>query len=738
MNQDTPKISIIIPIHNEENYLFKFLPELVWKLNKTSFNWQLIVSENGSSDNTLQLAQEYAKRTKDVQVLTSPNPDYGLAVKKGFLAADGDYLVLFDLDYYDTNFIDQAILKMNKYDVVVGSKLDPESQDTRSIHRRFATLVFSSILKMLFGLKISDTHGIKILKRKKFLPLIKQSRMTKELFDTELLLRAQKNNFEIGELPISVIEKRQSRSSIFVRGLKTLKDLVKLKFYFLRENLSSWHRKSIFQYWPMLALVIISLLIMKSSLQLPFSLIDDGLVIDKSNEFVSKITNLNFRELDWLLLESRTGRSRPIFWLFMFIQYWFVGNNSFTLHILRIIFSASLISLVYYISYKLTKSKFVGILASLPALLFYRNVENFYRLVSQEIPMTLFLLLGIVLAFEFKKKWLGKIVGPLLILSAILTKETAIFVVPLLLLGLLIDKENEKTWQQLFLTSLIGIAYIFIARFFNYGKQNYSSNFKVDLQTWFKTFQEYKLQLDSSWLSRLLQLSGISLVIAAIKKDRLKISLISLVWLSASFLILLPWKLALGRYLTPVLPAIGLFIAFETYRQIKYSLKNPIFVILLGVFVYYWANFIFTNTIQSLNIATDFVAREKANAVMVDTAVKSMPKNSTLYFNFEKNPNHYEWISEAERHFRLFHNRSDLKTSLFNEKSDVEFLATWSFPDNQIPISSLSDDVLLKKIETKTQQYNPILKDSLKTLVESGTPLIPTYSSSYIWHLHKL
>ena len=228
-------ISIVIPIHNEEKYLKNYLFDLSSKLKKSHLNYEIVLSENGSQDQTLKIAKSLSKKDPKIKVLTSRIPNYGLAVKMGFLFSKADYLVLFDLDYYDVDFLQKSLPFLKKVDVIVGAKIGVGSKDNRILFRKLVTLIFSLILKLFFGLKISDTHGIKILKRKSVLPIIKECRFTKDIFDTELLIRSQYRGLKLAELPIIVNEKRSSRTSIIKRSLRTIKDLIILKIHLARE-----------------------------------------------------------------------------------------------------------------------------------------------------------------------------------------------------------------------------------------------------------------------------------------------------------------------------------------------------------------------------------------------------------------------------------------------------------------------------------------------------------------------
>ena len=107
---------------------------------------------------------------------------------------------------------------------------------TRPWPRRMVTLVFSTILKVGFGLGVSDTHGMKVLRRQPIVPLAEACKFGTDLFDTELILRAERAGLRSGEVPVVVQELRPSRSSIARRIPRTMANLVKLRITLWRER----------------------------------------------------------------------------------------------------------------------------------------------------------------------------------------------------------------------------------------------------------------------------------------------------------------------------------------------------------------------------------------------------------------------------------------------------------------------------------------------------------------------
>lgn len=236
---NAPELSIVIPIHNEEEVLADAVTDLCALLRNECpiGTFELILSENGSSDGTFEAAASLAKRFPEVQVLSLGRPDYGRAMKDGFLAGSGAYLFNFDIDYYSIGFLTRALalLRTGECDIVIGSKRAPESVDRRPFARKLITLGFVTLLKLLFGLKAQDTHGIKGFNREKTLALVRQTVSGKDLFDTELVLRAEKAGLKIGHLPVVVEEHRQARSSILGRIPRTFAGLLSLRLVLWRE-----------------------------------------------------------------------------------------------------------------------------------------------------------------------------------------------------------------------------------------------------------------------------------------------------------------------------------------------------------------------------------------------------------------------------------------------------------------------------------------------------------------------
>jgi hypothetical protein len=97
------------------------------------------------------------------------------------------------------------------------------------------TATFSLLLRVAFGLRVSDTHGMKALRRAAVEPIARRCRFGTDLFDTELVLRAERVGLAIAELPVAVEERRPSRTPIWRRVPRTLAGLARLRLTLWRE-----------------------------------------------------------------------------------------------------------------------------------------------------------------------------------------------------------------------------------------------------------------------------------------------------------------------------------------------------------------------------------------------------------------------------------------------------------------------------------------------------------------------
>ena len=235
-------LSVVMPAHNEAGYLETAVQDVDEALRARGLEHEILVVENGSADDTLNIGQRLADELPAVRVSTRAVADYGAALRDGILAARGDLIVTFDVDYYDLGFVDDALALLTgdaPPAIVVGSKRAPGARDVRPWPRRLVTTVFSELLRAVFSLSVSDTHGMKAMRHVDVESILDRCRFRTDLFDTELVIRTQRAGLPIAELPVRAQERRPSRTPIWQRVPRTLVGMIELRLTLWRERRSS-------------------------------------------------------------------------------------------------------------------------------------------------------------------------------------------------------------------------------------------------------------------------------------------------------------------------------------------------------------------------------------------------------------------------------------------------------------------------------------------------------------------
>ena len=220
----------MIPVYNEEAILRAAVVDLVDRLSASPWSYELVLAENGSTDRTVEVAAELGERFDQLVWRHTREPNYGKALREGILHARGDIVICDEIDLCDTDFYERAIalLRDPSVDFVIGSKVMEGAVDERPFVRRLGTFVINGMLRATLGFKGTDTHGLKAFRRELVQPIADGCLVDRDLFASELVIRAERAGIGLQEIPVRVLEKRPPTVGLARRVPNVLKNLAKL------------------------------------------------------------------------------------------------------------------------------------------------------------------------------------------------------------------------------------------------------------------------------------------------------------------------------------------------------------------------------------------------------------------------------------------------------------------------------------------------------------------------------
>lgn len=229
MTAPSPRLSIVIPVYNEQAILRSAVMELTERLDALGWDYELILAENGSSDGTLELARQLQAEFPRLRTVTLGTPNYGLALRHGIESARGEFIICDEIDLGDTDFYQKALLELEqeRADLVVGSKLGRGARDDRPWFRHAASVAYNRLLTLLVGFAGTDTHGLKAMRAAPMLPIVRACRVDKDVFASEMVIRAYRA-VRVIEIPTQVREKRPPSINLLRRVPNVVTNLARL------------------------------------------------------------------------------------------------------------------------------------------------------------------------------------------------------------------------------------------------------------------------------------------------------------------------------------------------------------------------------------------------------------------------------------------------------------------------------------------------------------------------------
>lgn len=231
---EEPYLSIIIPAYNEEERIIPTIGAIASHISDMGMPWELIIADDGSTDQTIALVEGLA--FANLRLLKAErNGGKGSAVRRGMLAARGQYLLFSDAD--NSTPIEEihnllAKLESGAYDLAVGSRaVVGAAEGHKSWLRHILSGGLRSIVRHVLQIDVRDTQcGFKLYTREAGHRLHTAQTLMGFSFDLELLYLARRMDYRVAEVPVKWVDAPGSKVNMAKEVRRFLRDLLQIKW----------------------------------------------------------------------------------------------------------------------------------------------------------------------------------------------------------------------------------------------------------------------------------------------------------------------------------------------------------------------------------------------------------------------------------------------------------------------------------------------------------------------------
>lgn len=226
-----PFLSVIIPVFNEEKRLSN-LSKIIIFLSAKKFKSEIVIINDGSTDHTLKKTKRI--KNKLIHIISyNENRGKGYAIRQGMLYSKGYHKLFLDIDLSTSiEELDQFLLDLNKFDVLIGSRRTQGSKFLirQPFLREFMGRVFTKFSQIFTQVNVSDfTCGFKCFSKKSAQRIFSKQLINKWGFDTEILFLASLYGFKIKEIPVAWKNDPRSRVKFPQDIITSFTDLIKIR-----------------------------------------------------------------------------------------------------------------------------------------------------------------------------------------------------------------------------------------------------------------------------------------------------------------------------------------------------------------------------------------------------------------------------------------------------------------------------------------------------------------------------
>jgi len=203
---DEPDVTVIIPVFNDLRSLKIAIPLSIELLSRITNGFELIIAEDGSSDGSAELVRQYQQHDTRIHLLHSDERQgRGKALNRAIYEAKANIVCYYDVDLAtDMHHLPELIGAIReRADIATGSRLMPGSDSVRTGGREIASRSYNFLVRFFLGSRICDHQcGFKAFNKEHILPILPTIHATHWFWDTEILVRTQRNGFRVHEFPV--------------------------------------------------------------------------------------------------------------------------------------------------------------------------------------------------------------------------------------------------------------------------------------------------------------------------------------------------------------------------------------------------------------------------------------------------------------------------------------------------------------------------------------------------------